>query len=326
MRYKIATIIRIMRISSCFAFLALITIFSCQSTNTKTINIGSGSHHAMYYPVASALCEVFNEHNQDKNITCKAQISKGAQYNLDAIENGEFEMGISQANLQYDAYMGYKDYSGKPHKKLRTLFGIHNEYLTIIAKKNSGINSFSDLKGKKVNIGNIGSGSRILFEQMIKKMGWKLDDFKEIYGETGSDINKVLCTQNKADAAIYIVGHPNKSFDYILNNCDTKLVSLSDKEIAEFVSLAPDDFFQKSIPNDTYKANPNEVKTFASRTILSTSEDLDPEIVNHFVKVIKENQKELMQIQPSLTTVDFFQNNNLKLAPKHQGVSKYLGY
>ncbi len=314
-----------MRTSFYFAILALITISSCQ-TNTKTIHVGSGSHNAMYYPVASAICEVFNEHNQDKNIVCKAQISKGAEYNLNAIENSEIEMGISQANLQYDAYMGHKQFAGKPYKKLRTLFGVHDEYLTIIAKKDSRINSFSDLKGRKVNIGNVGSGSRILFEQMIKKLGWKLEDFKEIYGETGSDINKVLCVPNKADAAVYIVGHPNKSFDFILNNCDTKLVNLSVDEINKFVSLSPKDFFPTSIPSNIYKANPTKVQTFASKTILSVSENIDPEIVYNFVKIINENKDELIKKQPSLATIDFFEKNNLKLAPKHQGALEYFDY
>lgn len=313
-----------MKIKS-FAILALLTISSCQA-NIKTINIGSGSHNAMYYPVASALCEVFNEHNQDQNIVCKAKISKGAEFNLNAIENGEIEMGISQANLQHDAYMGYKQFAGNPHKKLRTLFGVHDEYLTIIAKKDSGINSFSDLKGKKVNIGNIGSGSRILFEQMIKKLGWKLEDFKEIYGETGSDINKVLCTPNQANAAVYIVGHPNKSFDFILNNCDAKLVNLSTDEINKFVSLAPEDFFPTSIPRNFYKANPNEIQTFASKTILSVSENIDPKIVYNFVKIINENKDELVKKQPSLSTMDFFEKNNLNLAPKHQAALEYFGY
>lgn len=313
-----------MRASFCFAILALIITSSCQP-NTKTINIGSGSHNAMYYPVASAICEVFNEHNQDKNVVCKAQTSKGAEYNLSAIENGEFEIGISEANFQYDAYMGYKQFTGNPHKKLRTLFGVHDEYLTIIAKKDSGINSFSDLKGKKVNIGNVGSGSRTLFEQMIKRLGWTLKDFKEIYGENGSDINKVLCSDGQADAAVYIVGHPNRSFDSVLSNCNTKLISLSKDEVKKFISLAPEDFFSATITQNTYTSNPNEVQTFASRTILSASENIDPEIIYNFVKIINENKDELIKKQPSLATIDFFEKNNLKLAPKHQGVLKYFG-
>ncbi len=311
-----------MKLSAYFAFLILMSSSACQS-NIKTINIGSGSHHAMYYPVASAICEVFNEHNSDKDIICKAQISKGAEYNLNAVENGELEMGISQANLQYDAYTGQRQFANNPHKKLRTLFAVHDEYMTIIAKKDSNINSFADLKGKSVNIGNVGSGSRILFEQMIKKLGWTLKDFKEIYGETGSDINKVLCSGN-ADAAIYIVGHPNKSFGDMLKNCDTKLVNLSTKEIKTFISLAPEDFFTTSIPSNIYKESPDRIQTFASKTVLSTSENIDPEIIYNFVKIVSENKNELIKKQPSLTPIDFFEKSNLKLAPKHQGVFKYF--
>lgn len=308
-----------MKLSAYFAFLILVSVYACQS-NIKTIRIGSGSHHAMYYPVASALCEVFNEHNSDKNIICKAQISKGAEFNLNAVENGEIEMGISQANLQFDAYTGQRQFANNPHKKLRTLFAVHDEYMTIIAKKNSNINSFADLKGKSVNIGNVGSGSRILFEQMIKKLGWTLKDFKEIYGETGSDINKVLCANNKADAAIYIVGHPNKSFGDMLKNCDAKLVNLSTKEIKTFISLAPEDFFATSIPGNIYKENPAFIQTFASKTVLSASENIDPKIIYNFVKIISENKDELIKKQPSLVTIDFFEKSDLKVAPKHYGI------
>jgi TRAP transporter TAXI family solute receptor len=279
----------------------------------------------MYYPVATALCEVFNENNSDKNIFCKAKISNGAEFNLNAVENGEFDMGISQANLQYDAFLGRGKFADNPHKKLRTLFGVHSEYMTIIAKKDSNINSFSDLKGKKVNIGNIGSGSRILFEQMIKKLGWELSDFKEIYGETGSDINKVLCVTNKADAAVYIVGNPNVSFGTMLDKCNTKLVDLSKSEINKFISLAPEDFFKTSIPKNTYKSNPKQVQTFASRTVLSTSSELSPKIVDNFVKIIRENKDELIKKQPSLSTIDFFEDDDLQLAPKHNGIAKKSG-
>ena len=82
--------------------------------NPIIITIGSGSKNAMFYPVATSLCNVFNRHNKDKTIICEARISKGAEYNLTAVENGEFKMGISQANLQYDAYTGSKQFKKNP--------------------------------------------------------------------------------------------------------------------------------------------------------------------------------------------------------------------
>ena len=180
-----------MKILAIFLTIAAATILtSCSSfsgwkkSNIRTITIGSGSSSAMFYPVATAICETFNKYNQEKNVICKPVLSSGAEYNLEAIEKGEFDMGIAQANLQHDAYRGLGKFKGKPHKNLRTVFRIHNEYLTIITKKNSNIKNFSDLRGKKVNIGNPGSGSRILFLEMINKLGWKLSDFKEVYEES----------------------------------------------------------------------------------------------------------------------------------------------
>ena len=307
-----------------FSIFVTLTLVSCNSSsynkkNQTTITIGSGSKNAMYYPVATALCEIFNKYNQDQNVVCKAKLSKGAEYNLDAVEDGEFSMGISQANLQYDAYKGYKQFDGDPHKNLRTLFEVHYEYLTIIAKKDSSINSFSDLKGKKVNIGNSGSGSRVLFTQMIKKLRWDLSYFKEIYEESGSNINKVLCNSNKADAAVYIVGHPNKSFATMLDKCNAKLVNLSDSEIKLFTSLAPKDFFKASIPENTYLNN-QAINTFASKTILSTSAKIDPKIVQNFVKIIRGHREELIKKQLSLTTIKFSNSDELKLAPFYQGL------
>lgn len=291
-----------------------------KNRNKTTFTIGSGSKSAMYYPVATALCEIFNKHNQDKNVVCEAKLSKGAEYNLDAVESGKFDMGIAQANLQHDAYVGSEKFLNKPHKNLRTIFNLHHEYLTIIAKKDANIHSFSDLRGKKVNIGNQGSGSRILFSQMIEKLGWNLSDFAEIYEESGSDINKVLCTSDKADAAVYIVGHPNESFKLMLDSCNTKLVSLSKEEVDLFSSLSPPNFHKTYIQEKIYKNNPAATYTFATKTILTASTKLDPKIVQNFVRIISENKEELIQKQPALVVIDFSQQDDPKLAPLHQGL------
>lgn len=295
-------------------------ISSGQKSNRKTITIGSGSKSAMFYPVTSAICEIFNKYNQDKNVICKPVLSKGAEYNLEAVENGEFDIGIVQANLQHEAYNGIGKFEGKPHKNLRTLFRIHDEYLTIIAKKNSNIKNFSDLRGKKVNIGNPGSGSRILFSEILNKLGWKLSDFKEVYEESGSNINKVLCVDDKADAAVYIVGHPNESFAKMINECDAKLISLSNKEIEDFIELSPKEFEKSFIPKNTYEKSQEKISTFASKTILTASANLDEEFVHNFVKILSEHKDELIKKQPALGLIDFSLENDHNLAPLHEGI------
>lgn len=310
-----------------FLILTIIPLFfltSCSANhqkNIRTFTIGSGSKNAMYYPVATILCDTFNKYNQDKNIVCKAALSKGAQYNLDAVENGEFDMGIAQTNLQHDAYMGNKKFINNPHKNLRSVMSLHSEYLTIIAKKEANIENFSDLKNKKVNIGNPGSGSRILFLQMINELGWSLEDFKTVYNESGSDINKVLCGNDQAEAAIYIVGHPNDSFKNMIKNCNAKLVNLSDKEVATFISLSPNHFRKAFIPKKTYSEDQGKIKTFATFTVLTASKKLDDKIVKNFTKIILDHKKELVKKNPALSDIGIFQKTS-NIAPLHESLVK----
>lgn len=313
-------------LASSLTTLIVLALTSCGVDNwynnkekITTFTIGSGSKSAMFYPVASSLCKIFNKYNEDKTIICKASLSIGAHYNLDAVENGDFDMGIAQASLQYDAYNGLNDFVGKPHKNLRTLFNVHNEYLTIISNQ-SNIKGFADLRGKKVNIGNQGSGSRLLFSKMIKKLGWKIDDFAKTYEESGSNIKKVLCAKNKADAAVYIVGHPNKSFEFMINNCDADLISLSDSEIKDFISLSPKYFSQSFIPKNTYKKIHHNVNTFSSKTILTASAKLDNKIVHNFVHIISKHQDEIIKIQPELSVINFLTKDDPDLAPLHEGL------
>ena len=286
----------------------------------KTVTIGSGSKSAMFYPVASSLCEIFNKYNQDEKFSCKAELSKGAEYNLEAVESGEFDIGIVQATLQYDAYKGLGRFVGKPHKNLRTLFNIHDEYLTIIAKKDLNISSFADLRKKRVNVGNPGSGSRVLFSQMIEKLGWQMGDFEEVYEESGSNINKVLCVPGKADAAIYMVGHPNESFAKMINDCDVKLINLTDDEIELFVGLSPKEFSKSFIPENTYEKSHEKISTISSKTILTASAKLDKKFVQNFTKIISEHKDELVKMQPSLSIINISSENDPSLAPLHEGI------
>lgn len=316
-------------IASSLVILSILILSSCRvnswykSKEKLTIfTIGSGSNDAMFYPVASSLCKIFNKYNEDKTVICRALLSSGAEYNLHAVENGEFDMGIAQANLQYDAYNGLNEFSGNPHKNLRTLLNVHDEYLTIISKNNE-IKSFSDLRGKKINIGNNGSGSRILFSRMIDRFGWKLEDFAEIYEESGSNIKKVLCVKDKADAAIYIVGHPNKSFEFMINKCGATLISLSDSEIESFLPLSPKEFHKSFIPKHTYGAIHQNINTFASRTILSASTKLDKNIVRSFVKIISQHKEELLKLQPELFEISIpAEDYYPSLSPLHEALKK----
>lgn len=288
--------------------------------NMRIIKIGTGNKNALAYPVVSAMCEVFNKNNINNKVSCQAIETGGSGDNLNGIISGKYDMGVIKADMQYKAYNGVGTFSGKPYRELRTIIGLHNEFLTMIVKNNSQIKSFEDFKGKRVYIGNNGSGSRILVDKLLREVGWSQKDFKAIYEDQPNKIYDLFC-QNKIDAAIYLIGHPNDIFSKTLKKCDVKLISFSRSEIQNYI-----DFFSHIstaiISKGTYKNQNYNINTFASQLLLASSTKVDEKIIYDFVQIIFEHQDELKSKVATLKYVSFF-GLQANVIPFHNGAIRY---
>ena len=127
----------------------------------KFISIGTGGVTGVYYPTGGAICRLVNKKRKEHGIRCSAESTGGSVYNINTIRAGELEFGVAQSDWQYHAYHGTSKFEkAGPFKKLRSMFPVHAEPFTLIVRADSGITGFADLKGKRVNIGNPGSGQR----------------------------------------------------------------------------------------------------------------------------------------------------------------------
>ncbi|KPA16347.1 TRAP transporter solute receptor, TAXI family, partial [Candidatus Magnetomorum sp. HK-1] len=121
--------------------------------------IGTGSVTGVYYPTGGAIARIINEDSYYHNLRLTVESTAGSVFNINNVIQGVFQFGIVQSDRQFQAYHGLADWEEKgPQEKLRSIFSVHNESVTLIAAEDSGINSIIDLKGKIVNLGNIGSG------------------------------------------------------------------------------------------------------------------------------------------------------------------------
>jgi len=178
-----------------------------------------------------------NKGRKDHNIRCSVESTGGSIYNVNTIRAGELDFGIVQSDWQYHGYNGTSKFAEQgPYKKLRAMFSLHTEPFNIIARADSGIENVQDLAGKRVNIGNPGSGDRATMGVVMDAMGWTNDSFKLASELKGSERSQALC-DNKIDAFIYMVGHPNGSIKEATTSCDAKLVPVSD-EVAYNVAKA----------------------------------------------------------------------------------------
>jgi TRAP transporter TAXI family solute receptor len=280
--------------------------------------IGTGSHGATFYPLARALCTVLNQKGLD--FTCKAVSTEGSVYNLTALDNGEHDFALSQFNLQYQAYRGLPPFHNV-HKQLTTIAALHKEVFILAVNPASGIERLADLPGKRVNIGNIGSGSRVIIEQLFKFKDWRLAEFK-IFEEKSSKLPKLLCNGD-IDAAIYSTGHPNAIYRDMIERCGIELTDLWDQQLASFVAVNWQ-FSEARIPANTYRGIATDKLGFGVRVVLSARNEIPAKHIYQIVQTIVEEKAKLEQLASVYQSILGHDLSLRNVAPWHKGARQYF--
>ena len=175
----------------------------------KFITIGTGGVTGVYYAAGGAICRLMNKDRARHGIRCSVESTGGSVFNINTIKAGELDFGVTQSDWQYHAANGSSVFAkdGK-HADLRAVFSVHPEPFTVLARKEANATKFEDLKGKRFNVGNPGSGTRASMEELLGAMGWKLSDFS-LASELKADEHGAALCDNKIDGFFYGVGHPS---------------------------------------------------------------------------------------------------------------------
>jgi TRAP transporter TAXI family solute receptor len=290
---------------------------------SKFVTIGTGGVTGVYYPTGGAICRLVNKSRKEHGIRCSVESTGGSVYNLNAIRAGELDMGVAQSDWQYHAYNGTSQFKDAgPNKDLRAVFSVHPEPFTVVARADAGIKTFADLKGKRVNIGNPGSGQRGTMEELMAAMGWSKDDFKLASELKPDEHSKALC-DNKIDAFVYTVGHPAGNIQEAAASCDVVLVDVSGPVVDKLVKDNPY-YRYATIPGGMYRGTDNDVKTFGVGATFVSSAQVPVETIYYVVKAVFDNFDEFKKLHPAFVVLK--QEEMVKdglSAPLHDGAIKY---
>ncbi|RYE13534.1 MAG: TAXI family TRAP transporter solute-binding subunit [Rickettsiales bacterium] len=297
---------------------------SAISGNDKIVNIGTGNITGIYYPAGAAICKLVNKHRKNHHIRCAVEPTSGSAYNIQGLNNKQLDLAIVQSDVEYFAYNGIGAYSNSADKNLRFLFSLHNDAFAIVTRAGANIRNFEDIKGKRINLGNIGSGSRYLIEQLFKLYGWETNDFELITELKASDQPEALCS-NKIDVMIYSVGHPNGAVQEAVSSCETSIIPIDDEKIKKFISKHPY-YIEAVIPGGMYPGNPDPIKTFGVKTDVIAEVDLQEDIVYNIVKSVFDDIEKFKALHPvfnNLKIEDMIKQEE-EIIPLHPGAKKYF--
>ncbi|MEM9330467.1 MAG: TAXI family TRAP transporter solute-binding subunit [Pseudomonadota bacterium] len=288
----------------------------------KFISIGTGGVTGVYYPTGGAICRLVNKDRKDHGIRCSAESTGGSIYNINTIRAGELEFGVAQSDWQYHAYNGTSKFEDQgKFENLRAVFSVHPEPVTVIASDASGIKTLTDAKGKRLNIGNPGSGTRGTWEVIEEALGWQRSDLKLAAEMKSAETGQAVC-DGKIDAYFWLVGHPSALTQESLATCDAHLVSVEGEAIDKLVADNP--FYRKAvIPAGMYN-NDNDVQTFGVGATFVSSVDVPEEVVYTVVKAVFENFDDFKGLHPAFANLkpEEMITDSLS-APLHPGAAKY---
>ena len=289
----------------------------------KFISIGTGGVTGVYYPTGGAICRLVNKSRKEHGIRCSVESTGGSVYNINTIRAGELDMGVAQSDWQYHAYHGTSKFKDQgPFKELRAVFSVHAEPVTIVARKDANVKQVMDLKGKRVNIGNPGSGTRASWEVMADALGFGSDALALATEFKSSEQSQALC-DNKIDAFFFLVGHPSGSIKEATTSCEANMVVVDGPAIDKLVADAP--YYRKAtIPGGMYTGTPKDTATYGVGATFVSSTKTTDDTVYAVVKAVFENFDTFKKLHPAFAHLKKEEMVKDALsAPLHGGAAKY---
>lgn len=293
------------------------------------ISIGTGGPTGVYFIAGQSICRMLHKAGSETRpgqgkggLSCSAPTTSGSIQNLEGLRLEEFDFAVVQSDWQYHAFNGTDRFAGKRFTDLRALFSLHAEPFQIVVGRDSGIGSWEDLKGKRVNIGNPGSGQRATMEVLLKAHGTAINDFATVTELTSTEQSKALC-DDKIDAYAYTVGIPNTGDATAADICGARIIELSGATERSLVSKLP--YFSTAvIPQGTYKTTTGDVATLGVRATVVTAARIPAEITEQLTRAVFENLDEFKKLHPSFGSLQPAEMIREGLsAPLHPGA---LGY
>jgi hypothetical protein len=286
----------------------------------KFVSIASGWVVGVYYPLAGAISNIAHKNLPDIKITVE---SSGASVaNAKLIAAGDADMAILQNDISFYALQGVKPMFDKPVANIRGITSLYQEHCQIQARKDAKIAAVTDLKGKRVCVGPLGSGTEQNAMQILEAYGMKFDDFAKVERLTATESSDYL-KDGRIDAAFYSVGVGAAGLVDTAMTVDCVIVPVDGGQRDALMKKYP--FFTKAVvPKGAYKGVDADIPTVAVMAILVARAEMEEAMAYQITKVIFDNLADIerahakgkeLKLETALTGMSI---------PLHPGAEKFF--
>jgi TRAP transporter TAXI family solute receptor len=255
----------------------------------KMVSIASGWVVGVYFPLAGAISRIAHEKLPDIKITVE---SSGASVaNAKLIGTGDADLAILQNDIAFYAYRGTKPMFDRAISNIRGVATLYPEHCQIQARRAANIQSPKDLKGKRVAVGPLGSGTEQNAMQILEAYGLTFPDLAKVERLTAAESSDYL-KDGRIDAAFYTVGVGASALVDTAMMSDTVIVPIDDAHAEMLIKKYP--FFSKAkVPKGSYKGVDQDIPTIAVLAMIVAKAELEDDVVYKITKAMFENLKDI---------------------------------
>lgn len=281
------------------------------------LKFATGGTSGSYYPYGGAMGPIINAACPD--ITLSVQSTGASVANIRLIANGEADIAIVQNDTMQYAYTGTVVLEGEKIDNFRTMATCYAETCQIIAA--DGITSIDQLKGKRVSVGDAGSGTEANAMQILEAYGITFDDIK--VQNLGFGDSATAMKDNKIDAFFVTAGPPTTAVMELTSTNKVNILSIEDDKIAEIIKKYPY-YTEYTIKGGTYKGTDDDKKTVAVKATLIVNPNLSEDVVYRMTKALIEGQPALAAANPKGAELSAETAVQGVSVPFHPGAEKYF--
>jgi TRAP transporter TAXI family solute receptor len=288
----------------------------------QNLSIATGGTGGVYYPMGGGIAQVLSKHVPGMQAT--AEVTGGSVDNLKLVGSGKPYVGFTMSDAAQDAYKGEDKFKGSK-VPLKTLAVLYPNRMHVVSVEGKGINTFADLKGKRVSTGSPGSATEVMAFRLIEAAG--MDKDKDMRRERLGVAESVNALKDgKIDAFFWVGGLPTAAVTDLANTPGTKIKMIEHANLVAAMNKKYGNLYiEDTIPKATYKDMDNDNKQATVMNILVAHENMDEKTAYNITKAIFERKADIVAVHKEAENIKLEnQKAGATPIPFHAGAVKYF--
>ncbi len=281
----------------------------------KKLTIGTASMGGAYYPVGTGIASLINKYVP--GVEVRVEVTGGAVENPRLVGGGETDLGITNTSTGYFAVKGMKPYPKT--LPIRAICLMYPSTFHMVTRKDSGIQTLSDLKGKRAAVGPAGGGTISLLQRLLTIYNMTVKDFKPSY--ISYKDGSLALQDGNVDATILLAGAPTSAVKELMVRTPIQFLKMKEKEVGQFLEKYP--YYVQVVIPKSYYGTDTDVLTVGAGNLLIVNDKMDADLAYKITAALYDHVEEFKKVHPATKAVSLKSAPNAVI-PLHPGAERYF--